>query len=117
MNNRRVQFLVLILLGVLAGPLRPAASAAESVAPSSQKGDAPKFSAEERNRRKQQIKERLAKQISELRRKRATGDLGEEDRKRLQRLEEIAARLHRGASNAPANGVLASPAKPATKAK
>jgi uncharacterized membrane protein YccC len=117
MNNRPVQFFVLVLLGVLAWPLSRVVGAAESVVPSAQKSEVPKFSTEERNRRKQQIKERLAKQISELRRKRANGDLAEEDRKRLQRLEEIAARLHRGASNAPGNGVLASPAKPATKAK
>ena len=100
----------------LAGPTLPAVKSAETVSDPAPK-TAPRFSPEERARRKQLIKERLARQISELRKKRANGELGDEDRKRLARLEQLAARLHREDSNAPAGGVMASPGKPVTKAK
>ena len=97
MKIKSAQFVCLTaMLGLLVGPTFPSLVAGESNLAPVQKSASPRFSSEERARRKQQIKERLARQISELRKKRANGELDEDEHKRLQRLEQLAARLHRG---------------------
>jgi len=76
---------------------------------------APKFSPEERQQRRQLIKERLAHQVTDLQKKRTAGTLSDAEQKRLNRLEELSARLQ--GAEAPPGGVHASPAKPAGKPK
>src|SRR4051812_4071250 len=73
---------------------------------------APKFSAEERQQRRQLIKERLAHQVTDLQKKRTAGTLSDAEQKRLNRLEQLSARLQKQGVEAPPGGVLASPAKP-----
>jgi hypothetical protein len=73
--------------GDLRRPSEPQARARTSVAP--------KFTPEERQKRRQQIKERLNRQVSELQKRKRAGTLSEEDGKRLQRLELLAARFER----------------------
>jgi len=77
--------------------------------------DAPRFTPEERQRRQQQIRERLARQIGELKKKKANGQLNDEERRKLERLELLANRDRRRGSNAPAGSVLASPEKSGKK--
>jgi len=75
----------------------------------------PKFSAEEQQRRRQLIKDRLNHQITELQKKRSAGTLSEEEKKRLNRMEQLANRLQKQGGTPPSGGVLASPAKPPNK--
>ena len=53
----------------------------------------PAFTPEERAKRRQQIKERLSKQVSELQKKKASGSINDEERQRLDRLEVLAGRF------------------------
>jgi hypothetical protein len=107
-------------LGVLIGASCFTTGAAEKAKtpekPKPSAKQAPKFSPEERQQRRQVIKERLARQVTDLQKKRTTGTLSDAEQKRLNRLEELSARLQ-GATEAPPGGVHASPAKPAGKPK
>lgn len=63
-----------------------------------------KLSAPEREARRRVMRERFARQLGELRQKQADSDLTEEERNRLERLEEIARRFEReGSTNAGSN--------------
>jgi len=67
---------------------------------------APAFTPEERAKRRQQIKERLSKQVSELQKKKASGSINDEERQRLDRLEVLAGRFRtQGFTPAGAAGV------------
>ena len=74
-----------------AGEKRPPASLPQKKAPA--------FTPEERAKRRQQIKERLSKQVSELQKKNAGGSINDEERQRLQRLEVLANRFRNQGSN------------------
>ena|SRR5690242_17467189 len=97
---------------------RPAVPAQRAPKASVEKNP-PKFTAEERAKLRQQIKERLSKQVSELQKKKASGAINDEERQKLQRLEVLASRFRNQASNpsgttkAPLNNPPA--AKPKTK--
>jgi len=66
----------------------------------------PAFTPEERAKRRQQIKERLSKQVSELQKKKASGSINDEERQRLDRLEVLAGRFrNQGFNPAGAAGV------------
>ena len=54
-----------------------------------------KFNSQEREARRKVMRERLARQLAELRQKKTDGVLTDEDRNRLERLEEIAGRFER----------------------
>jgi hypothetical protein len=55
--------------------------------------NAPKFSPEELAKRRLQINDRLARQVSELQKKKANGSIKDDERRRLERLEELSARM------------------------
>ena len=55
--------------------------------------NAPKFSPEELAKRRLQINNRLANQVSELQKKKAKGSITDDERRRLERLEELSARM------------------------
>jgi|SRR6266850_27551 len=69
----------------------------------------PRFTPEERQKRRQQIKERLARQVSELQKRKAAGTITDEERKRLQRLEILAGRFQRRLDNPISGPVFGSP--------
>jgi hypothetical protein len=58
-----------------------------------------KLSSQERETRRKMMRERLAKQLAELRQKKVDSALTEEERNRLERLEEIARRFEREGTN------------------
>jgi len=118
---------VLAVLTVLTGTLSaaekrtgPSNPAQRPPKPSIEK-TAPKFTPEERAKLRQQIKERLSKQVSELQKKKASGTINDEERQRLQRLEVLANRFRSQSSNPPGTGSAKAPlnnsaaAKPKTK--
>ena len=84
-------FLTATAGSTFAGEKRP------PTAPAQKKAAA--FTAEERAKRRQQIKERLSKQVSELQKKKASGSINDEERQRLQRLEVLANRFRNQGSN------------------
>ncbi len=55
--------------------------------------NAPKFTPAEQAKRRLQINARLASQISELHKKKANGSITDDERRRLERLEELNARM------------------------
>jgi hypothetical protein len=63
------------------------------------------LSLEERLAKRKELRERMEKQLSELRKKKADGTLDAFEKRRLERMEEVAKRfeqsLGRGATNAP----------------
>lgn len=78
---------------------------------------APGFSPEERAKRRQQIKERLAKQLSELQKKKAGGSISDEERQRLERLQVLANRFRNQGSNTTVTGGVRSPLNNSAVAK
>jgi TolA-binding protein len=110
------------LTGTLsAGEKRTAPANAAQRPKASVEKNAPKFTPEERATLRQQIKERLSKQVSELQKKKANGAINDEERQRLQRLEVLANRFRNQGSNPPGTGSAKAPlnnsatAKPKTK--
>jgi hypothetical protein len=68
-------------------------------------GNVPRFTPEERQKRRLQIKERLKRQVSELQKRKAAGTITEEEGKRLQRLQLLASRFERRGAENPPSGV------------
>ena len=113
-NRKKAGWLVLAV--VISASCLTAGAAEKAKTPEKPKPSAkqaPKFSPEERQQRRQVIKERLARQVTDLQKKRAAGTLSDAEQKRLNRLEELSARLQ--GAEAPPSGVHASPVKPAGK--
>src|SRR5437764_15091495 len=102
-------FLTATAGSAFAGEKRP------PTAPAQKKAAA--FTPEERAKRRQQIKERLAKQVSELQKKKASSTINDEERQRLQRLEVLASRFGKQTSPAGAKAAVNTPAvaKPSKK--
>ena len=126
MNARTVQFgavaavgLALILPAVLtAGEKRPAIPPQRQPREGLEKrASVPRFTPEERARRRQVIKDRLARQVSELQKKKASGAITDEERQRLERLEVLASRFHRQGTNPADAGGLRAPVNTPAVAK
>jgi hypothetical protein len=67
--------------------------------------DAPKgLSPEEREAKRKEMQERIQKQLTELRKKKADGTLSPVEKKRLDRMEEVAKRMEQNQSGAEAGG-------------
>ena len=120
MNNlRAAKGFVLASLAALLTALSNSAFAGEKrpTAPAPAQKKAPAFTAEERAKRRQQIKERLAKQVSELEKKKASGTINDEERQRLERFQILASRFRKQSSPPAAKGAVNAPAaaKPASK--
>jgi hypothetical protein len=75
--------------------------------------NAPKFTPAEQVKRRLQINSRLASQISELQKKKANGSITDDERHRLERLEELNARMQQpvGQANGSAPGNLTNKSK------
>ena len=119
MNLRAAKAFALASMAALLTALPYSAFAGEKrptpTAPAQKK--APAFTPEERANRRQQIKERLTKQVSELQKKKASSTINDEERQRLQRLEILASRFGKQTPPAGAKGTVNTPAvaKPAKK--
>jgi len=119
MNLQAAKGFVLASLAALLTALPNSAFAGEKrpTAPAPAQKKAPAFTPEERAKRRQQIKERLAKQVSELQKKKASSTINDEERQRLQRLEVLASRFGKQTSPAGAKAAVNNPAvaKPSKK--
>jgi hypothetical protein len=61
------------------------------------------FSAEEREARRKQMRERMQKQLASLRQKKADGKLTPEERRKLDRMEELSRRFEKSAPHPNSN--------------
>jgi len=115
---RPIQAVAALLVGFLGGGLqaadeapRPAKGVQRPAAP------VPRFTPEERQKRRLQIKERLARQVSELEKRKADGTITDEERKRLRRLEILATRFQRRAPEGSSNRVFGASPNPSVNEK
>src|SRR5207248_10940159 len=119
MNLQAAKGFVLASLAALLTALPNSAFAGEKrpTAPAPAQKKAPAFTPEERAKRRQQIKERLAKQVSELEKKKASGTINDEERQRLERFQILANRFRKQSPSPAAKGAANTPpaGKPASK--
>lgn len=111
-------FGILVSSSTYAADVAAPAKAADRQPELWQRRQPPRFTLEERKKRRQEIKRRLTRQVSELEKKKIEGTLGDEDRRRLERLQKLAARFDRvGGNGNLAPAVLGSPAGNPTNGK
>jgi hypothetical protein len=115
---RPIQAVAALLVGFLGGPIHAADEASRPArAVQRPAGPVPRFTPEERQKRRLQIKERLSRQVSELEKRKAAGTITDEERKRLQRLEILATRFQRRAPDASSNRVVGASPNPSVNEK
>jgi|1185.fasta_scaffold1217310_2 hypothetical protein len=73
------------------------------------------LSPEERDAKRKEMRERMQKQLAELRKKKADGSLNEAEKKRLERMEEVNKRFEQAGARASSTNKLGNGKSPSAK--